>query len=199
MATEPRKTVVITQPMYFPWVGMFEQIALADVLVIYDDVQFTQGGFINRVQTKTAAGTPWLTVPITASLHTPINKVRTAENRRWRARHRKTLAQSYARAPYVKDMLALVDRGHPEGSSQLVDVLVDGMQAVIDYFGIQVECVRSSTLGVGGSGSQRVLDIVSLLDGGVYVTGHGAREYLDHELFERSGVKPVVLRDQIGQ
>ena len=25
------KTVLISQPMYFPWVGMLEQMALADV------------------------------------------------------------------------------------------------------------------------------------------------------------------------
>ncbi|HOX52645.1 MAG TPA: WbqC family protein, partial [Fibrobacteria bacterium] len=34
-----RRTVVITQPMYFPWVGLFEQIRLADEIVWLDDVQ----------------------------------------------------------------------------------------------------------------------------------------------------------------
>ena len=47
-------TVVISQPMLFPWVGMFEQVALADVFVHYDDVQFSKGSFTNRVQLKTA-------------------------------------------------------------------------------------------------------------------------------------------------
>ena len=54
------KTVVISQPMYFPWIGIFEQIRLADVFVFYDDVQFTRG-FINRVQYKTPQGTGWIT------------------------------------------------------------------------------------------------------------------------------------------
>ncbi|MCX7135190.1 MAG: WbqC family protein, partial [Proteobacteria bacterium] len=43
-------------------------------------------------------------------------------------------------------------------------------------------------LGIGGAGSARVLDIVRKLDGTIYVTGHGARNYLDHEAFERAGV-----------
>ena len=51
-------TVVISQPMFFPWVGMFEQIALADVYVHYDDVQFSKGSFTNRVQLKTARARP---------------------------------------------------------------------------------------------------------------------------------------------
>ena len=41
--------VVITQPMLFPWVGLLEQIMLADVLVNYADVQFSKGSFTNRV------------------------------------------------------------------------------------------------------------------------------------------------------
>ena len=40
------KTVVISQPMYFPWVGMLEQMRLADVFVHLDDAQFSKGGFL---------------------------------------------------------------------------------------------------------------------------------------------------------
>ena len=57
-------TVVVSQPMFFPWVGMFEQIRLADAYVHYTDVQFSKGSFVNRVQIKTADGFRWLTVPL---------------------------------------------------------------------------------------------------------------------------------------
>jgi hypothetical protein len=40
-------TVVISQPMFFPWVGMLEQLKLADTYVHYDDVQFEKGSFSN--------------------------------------------------------------------------------------------------------------------------------------------------------
>ena len=56
--------IVISQPMFFPWVGLFEQIRLADIYVHYDDVQFSKGSFVNRVQIKTNKGTQWLTVPL---------------------------------------------------------------------------------------------------------------------------------------
>ncbi len=59
-----RPVVVISQPMLFPWAGMFEQIRLADVYVHYPDVQFSKGSFTNRVQVKTAGGSRWLTLPL---------------------------------------------------------------------------------------------------------------------------------------
>ena len=34
--------VVISQPMLFPWVGMLEQVRLADSYVHYSDVQFSK-------------------------------------------------------------------------------------------------------------------------------------------------------------
>jgi hypothetical protein len=49
--------------------------------------------------------------------------------------------------------------------------------------------LRSSEMTIGGESSRRVLDIVLAVGGNVYVTGHGARNYLDHELFERAGVQ----------
>ena len=57
--------VVISQSMYFPWVGMLEQIRLADVFIHYDDVQFSKGSFSNRVQVKQPDGTSaWMTIPL---------------------------------------------------------------------------------------------------------------------------------------
>ena len=57
---------VISQPMYFPWVGMFEQVRLCDIFVYYNDVQFSKGSFTNRVQIKAPnnEGFKWLTVPL---------------------------------------------------------------------------------------------------------------------------------------
>ena len=57
------KNIVISQSMYFPWIGILEQLKIADVFVYYDDVNFSRG-FLNRVQIKTKDGSAWLTVPI---------------------------------------------------------------------------------------------------------------------------------------
>ncbi len=43
-------------------------------------------------------------------------------------------------------------------------------------------------MSIPGKSWQRVLDIVKSVGGDTYITGHGAREYMDHEAFERAGV-----------
>ena len=51
--------LVVSQPMYFPWVGLLEQIRLSDQFVHYDDVQYTRG-FYNRVQVKVPGAIRWM-------------------------------------------------------------------------------------------------------------------------------------------
>src|SRR5207237_6590866 len=101
-------TIVISQPMLFPWVGMLEQLKAADTYVHYDDVQFSKGSFTNRVQVKTAAGVKWLTVPLEdAHLGTLIKDVRVASGRDWRRSQLDLLKQAYRGAA---EMLELVER-----------------------------------------------------------------------------------------
>ncbi len=186
------KTVVISQPMYFPWVGMFEQLCLADDYVDYADVAFSKGSFTNRVQVKTAAGSSWLTLPLqTVRQGQTINEIALNERQNWRRKHRATLAQAYAKAPFVSEMLTLVDEVFDESSNLLGDVAMRSMLVAHHFFSFDrpFRFHRSAELGVVGASSERVLKIVRLLGGNRYVTGHGAKNYLDHAIFEVSGVR----------
>jgi hypothetical protein len=185
-------TVVISQPMFFPWVGLFEQIRLADVYVHYLDVQFSKGSFVNRVQIKVPDGFRWLTAPLkNLALGQKIEEVETDPAPGWRKRHLEFLAQAFRGAPHARDALGIVEEVYASPSHRIADLAIAGMERVLDYFGLAAgrRFLRSPDLGIGGAGSARVLDIVKSLGGSVYVTGHGARDYLAHEEFERAGIR----------
>lgn len=184
--------VVISQPMFFPWVGMFEQIRLADVYVHYGDVQFSKGSFTNRVQIKTAQGIKWLTVPLQqVSLGQSIDEVRLDTRTDWRRQHMDQLKQAYAAAPYRQDMLALVDSVYQQSHASIGHLSRHSMEVCCRYYGLDVgrRFVEVEQLGIAGASSQRVRDIVLAVGGTRYITGHGARNYLDHQLFEDAGIR----------
>ena len=58
------KKVIITQSNYIPWKGYFDSLALCDIFVIYDDMQFTKRDWRNRNLIKTQNGLKWLTIPV---------------------------------------------------------------------------------------------------------------------------------------
>ena len=40
--------LAIMQPYFFPYIGYFQLINAVDVFVLYDNIQFTKKGWINR-------------------------------------------------------------------------------------------------------------------------------------------------------
>jgi hypothetical protein len=184
--------VVISQSMLFPWVGMLEQVRQADVFVHYDDVQFSKGSFVNRVQIKTAEGTNWMTVPL-RDVHVGqrIADVRIAPAEKWVSRHLALLARSFKGAPYSDDAIALARGVYAAGHTRLGDLARASLMAQVTYFGLDAgrRFVDVQLLGIEGAGSQRVLDVVRRLGGTSYITGHGAARYLDHRLFDAAGIQ----------
>jgi hypothetical protein len=178
--------------MLFPWVGLLEQIRLADVLVFYDDVQFSKGSFTNRVQVKTPTGIQWMTVPLQdLKLGAVIDEVKTVPTVQWREKHLALLDRSFKSATHANDALLMARGIYSMDHPSIGHLARASILAMCHYFGLlegkRVLDVRE--LCINGSGSQRVLDIVHAVGGTIYITGHGARNYLDHEAFEESGIK----------
>jgi len=185
------RRVVISQSMYFPWVGMLEQIHLADDFIHYDDVQFSKGSFSNRVQVKTPGGMVWMTVPLRDHrLGQTIDAVLLQPAPTWRDRHLALLAQSFDGAPHASDALDMAALVTGAGHETLSSLARDSMLALCRYFGLDMATrfADSRDFSIAGSGSARVLALVQAVGGSDYITGHGARAYLDHPLFETNGV-----------
>jgi hypothetical protein len=196
MKPHDEKCVVISQSMYFPWVGLLEQIRLSDVFVYYDDVQFTRG-FYNRVQVKTSRGPQWLTVPLRDQHRGQhIDQVVIDERIDWRSRHREILRRAYDTSSFRDEMLSLVDRVFEKPAETLADVSRASLMELAAYFGLVDERVFlcSTSLAIGGASSKRLHDIVLALKGTTYITGHGALNYLNHQLFEQSGIAVRYMR-----
>lgn len=184
--------VVVSQPMYFPWVGMLEQIRLADHFVYYDDVQFSRGGFFNRVQIKTAQGVKWMTAPLRRGpLGAAIHATEIDEQKPWRTEHRAMLARAYASSPHVDEMLKLVDDVFARPVRNLAELAAASMDALCVYFEV-AEPTRfdySSRMTLSGQKNDRLLELLHMVETKRYITGHGALDYLDHERFEREGIQ----------
>ena len=176
--------------MYFPWVGLLEQVRISDRFVHYDDVQLTRG-FYNRVQIKTKDGSKWMTVPLRdAHRGQLLNEAEPDEREDWREKHRQLLKRACAGAPFIDDMLGVMDQVFSQPLPHLAAVSRASTMAVANYFGLTESrsFADSSMLRIPGKSSQRLFDICRNQQATTYVTGHGAKNYLDHEMFEHAGI-----------
>ncbi|WCH22659.1 WbqC family protein [Aeromonas salmonicida] len=185
-------TVVVSQPMYFPWIGLFQQINRCDAFVFYDDVQFTRG-FFNRVQLKNKDGIVWLTVPL-MKWHrgARISDVQIDNTKPWQSQHLNMLQQAFSQTRYGADVMDLVQSVFSRQSDSLSELAIVSTKMMCQYFGLETEKRHfscSSSLNVGGKSSERLIEICQHFHASEYLTGHGARHYLSHEQFENVGLQ----------
>lgn len=180
-------TVVISQPMYFPWPGFLAQLSMADVMIWLDDATFSKGSFTNRVQVRLPNGMSWLSIPLEGKGSGQLICDLQAAKPGWLDAHLATAKQAFKSAPHKTQALDLVEGLRAQ--NRLCDTITASSETLAAACGIGLGPThRSSEMGIGGKGSERVLRLVKECGGTRYVTGHGARNYLDHEAFEAAGV-----------
>lgn len=185
--------------MLFPWIGVFEQINLCDYYVHLDDVQIPQGrSFINRVQIKTNNGTIWLTIPLarSKSYSKIIKDIKISYEERWIDKHIKLLAQTYTRHPYKNDVLELVLNVYSKYFEKISEMNIYAIELIAKYFQFNKTFLISSELNTSGQSSKKLLNIVTQLNGNTYITGHGALDYLDYDLFEKKSIRVEYINYQ---
>lgn len=180
--------------MFFPWIGLFEQVKLSDVFVHYDDVQLPQGrSFISRVQIKTKTGVQWLTVPVKRSNNQLISDVELDNAQNWKRNHLRFLQHSYSKASCKSIMLDLVESIYNYNDGKLSNLNQRIVETISSFLHLSPCFKVSSHIDAKGHSSEKLLNIIKNLEGTVYVTGHGARNYLNHELFESENIQVAYM------
>ncbi len=179
--------VAIMQPCYLPWRGYFALMNLADMFVHLDHVPLPRGrSFQTRVAVKTAQGRVWLTQPVRHGADQPICHARFADDR-WRRKHLATLRQNFP------ESVQLVAGLFEQSCTHVADFNVAASDRLAQALGISTPSHRSSDLQISGKGSELILGLCRQLGATRYLTGHGARRYLDHESFEAHGIEVSYL------
>jgi len=186
--------VVILQPSYIPWRGVFDQIQRADLFVFYDDVQYDKRGWRNRNQIKTPRGRQWLTIPVHSrgaqTQNIPIHQIRIAWENPWNEIHFKAIQQSYSRAPHFDSYRALLETFYQRRDEFLADFTIEFTIALARELGnTHTRFLRSSEIpGINGQKTDRLIQILQAVGATHYVSGPSARDYIENEKFEQAGI-----------
>lgn len=181
------KKVAIHQSQYMPWPPYFKKIAMADVFVMMDNVQYQKNGVQNRNLIRNKDAEFWLTIPVSGQLTDSIAEKRIASDQ-WRKKHWKSIQSAYHNAPQwyaLAEQLNAYFQANYETLHEANDAL---LRLLFGYVGIQTSIVYLSELQAEGSKSELVLNTCRLLDADVYLSGWGSKGYLNEASFEDAGI-----------
>ena len=187
------RNIVISQPMFFPWLGFLELVKCADDYVNYHDVDFSKGSFSNRVQLKGPSGSVWMTVPLRLkdSPSKKINQVLVDNRKNWKKKHLDQLDNLYKNAKYHDLLMDLVGGIYEEQFLTLSDIAWKTCLELFNYFRLSTDLSIHNIveLDIKGSSSERVLELVTHLRGNNYISAHGGLSYLNHESFTEKHIE----------
>ena len=187
------KTVVIHQPDFLPYLGFFHRFLLADMWVVFDDVQFLAGSrsWHNRDKIKTPHGERWITVGVKkVPRETMINEVYLADDG-WEERSLNLLKENYRKALFFNEIFPCIEKLYSHDCEKLVDFNMRSIEMLMNMFDIKIETVFASTLNAAGKKTEKLVDICKKVGGTAYLTGTGSRDYLQEPLFEAEGIKVI--------
>ena len=185
------------QPTYLPWSGYFNLIALVDVFVFLDNVQFERQSWQSRNRVLLQGREHLLAVPVEhAPLSTPVCEIVTSERRgNWRHDHFKILQSAYGKAPYGRQLIKLLE---PYYSSPAPVRLAAFNMAIIECLAralnLPVRFITASSLECTGKRTQRLVAICKQLSANTYVSPQGSADYLADDDF--AGSSDVLLEIQ---
>lgn len=182
---------LITQSNYIPWKGYFDSINMVDVMVIYDDMQYTKRDWRNRNIIKTAQGNKWLSVPVEVSgkFHQKINETLVAESS-WKKSHLDILKQNYKQAPCFKEVWPWVEELYNTCDSlNLSHINQHFIKGINNYLGITTRIVRSEEFVLAEDRNERLINICKDLKATKYYSGPAAKAYMDLDLFEKNEIE----------
>lgn len=183
--------VAIHQPQYMPYLGYMHKMKYADIFVLLDDVQFKKNEWQNRNRVKGHNGKiVWLTVPVFHKFGQNINEVRIVNSIPWQKQHANTIKTYYSKAPAFH-MIRNFEGLWSTPFERLVDVNVESIKIMKEIFGIKTQLVFSSSLNVKETKTRRLIAICKELGAKVYISGVGAKGYLEEDLFRKEGIELV--------
>ena len=179
------------QPAYLPWLGLIHKIAISDVYVFLDNVQFEKNSFTNRNKIKTANGPIWLTVPVFLKNHIKktIKDIKIDNTKNWRESHWNSICSNYKKAPYFNKYADFFEGTYKKEWDSLSDFNDYMLRWFLKELGIRVKYYRASELNFQLHKSDLVLEMCKKLGADLYVFGALGRDYAKEENFIKKGIK----------
>ena len=182
----------IMQPYFFPYIGYWQLMSAVDTYVVYDDVNYIKGGWINRNRILVNGQTAFINLPMLgASPNKKINEVKVNNVPQIVDKNLRKIENSYKKAPYFDKVFPIIERIMKCGREDIGSYIFFSFEELSQYFNITTNLVLSSSLNKDNNlrGQDKVINICKLLGGAEYYNAIGGQELYSYDAFAQQDIK----------
>lgn len=191
-------TLAIMQPYFLPYIGYFQLINAVDKFVIYDNIQYTKKGWINRNRILVNGKDGYITLPLKKdSDFLNISQRRLADSFvEDKKKLLRKIYQSYQKAPFFQDIYPIIEKIFTYDSNNLFEFIYHSINIICDYLNIKTPFVVSSSIPIDHTlkAENKVLAICKSLGAIDYINPIGGVDLYDKLFFSSASVKLSFLK-----
>ena len=188
--------VGIMQPYFLPYVGYFQLINEVDIFVLYDNIEYTKKGWINR-NNYLLNGKPYLfTIPLKKD-----SDYLNIENRIISESFKKNklltkIKEAYNKAPCFKNIFPLIESIVNHKESNLFEFIINSIYKICKNLEINTKIIRSSHIEIdhGLKAEEKVISICKSLNATTYINPIGGLELYDKRSFNEKNLDLTFLK-----
>lgn len=192
--------IAIMQPYFLPYIGYFQLISAVDHFVVYDTVQFTKKGWINRNRMLKNGGATTFSVPLKKDSDFLDVSQRCISADFKREKLCNQIAGAYRGAPEFSTVMPLIERIVHFDSDNLFDFVRNSITECCVHLDIQTSVQSSSHVEGGRSdlrGSERVIDICKRMNARTYINPPGGRDLYSRQNFDAQDLELKFIQPRL--
>lgn len=178
----------IMQPYFMPYIGYFQLMKAVDKYVVYDDVNYIKGGWVNRNHILINGEKKMFTVTLRkASPNKFFNEIVIGDDFK---KLMKTLQMNYSRAINFDQTMVLMERIISFPNKQLAVFIANSFREILSYLSVETEILMSSEIPKDNSlrGKDKIIQICEILGADTYYNAVGGKNLYDQEEFREHGI-----------
>jgi hypothetical protein len=181
----------IMQPYFLPYIGYFQLLNAVDKYVVYDNIQFTKKGWINRNRILQNGKDALITIPVEKDSDYLDVKDRRLSDGFDKKKLLNQIRESYRKAPYFNDVMPLVEEIINYDDNNLFGYIYHSILKICDYLHIGTEIIISSTVDIDHSlkSKDKVIAICKALGATEYYNAIGGQELYSSIDFQKENIK----------
>ena len=182
--------VGIHQPNFMPWLGYFYKIAQSDIFIFLDDVQFIKTGsnYTNRVAINIQGESSNITIPIKRGSGTQNINETEILNEKWKKKLIGSIQANYAKTPYFKEYKDYIFELINYKADNLANYNIHFITSLSKELELNTSFEKSSKFNLSSSSTERLIELIQLVDGTVYLSGAGGDNYQEQNLYQQNNI-----------
>lgn len=196
------------QPNFLPYLGFFEKMEKSDLFVIRDEVLFTDSDFHHRNKIRINSNNnfqnpmlKWIGVPVDKLKdyikNIPIKNTSMIKKRPWNEWILHEISVNYNSTRFFKDFFPELEKIFDNSDTKLINLNMKLINFLKESFGISTKIIMASDLklrpekysdSLNSDPSEDLINICKKLGAESYLSGTGAKSYLNLNTFEKEGI-----------